>query len=175
MSFKKIISLLLSLAIALGLCACTKTKEKIYIAVIAKAINSDFWHNVKNGVYSAATEYNVSVTFEGPENEEDYEAQNAMIVNAVNNGGGGSGGTFPALHIMLQCHCRGGMSCRRLCLLNVFSHVIKVSKHGCTETNGGYFPLKLYVFFYPLAKVPQLCIRERLCSAAYKLVRITGR
>lgn len=86
MSFKKIISLLLSLAIALGLCACTKTKEKIYIAVIAKAINSDFWHNVKNGVYSAATEYNVSVTFEGPENEEDYEAQNAMIENAVKDG-----------------------------------------------------------------------------------------
>ena len=86
MSFKKIISLLLSLAIALGLCACTKTNEKIYIAVIAKAINSDFWHNVKNGVYSAATEYNVSVTFEGPENEEDYEAQNAMIENAVKDG-----------------------------------------------------------------------------------------
>ena len=86
MSFKKTISLVLSLAIALGLCACRKTNEKIYIAVIAKAINSDFWHNVKNGVYSAATEYNVSVTFEGPENEEDYEAQNAMIVNAVNNG-----------------------------------------------------------------------------------------
>lgn len=86
MSFKKIISLVLSLAIAAGLCACTKSNEKTYIAVIAKAINSDFWHNVKNGVYSAATEYNVTVTFEGPENEEDYIAQNAMIEAAVNNG-----------------------------------------------------------------------------------------
>lgn len=86
MSFKKILALALSLAIAAGLCACTKNNDKKYIAVIAKSVNSDFWHNVKNGVLSAATEYNVTVTFEGPENEEDYEVQNAMIEAAVNNG-----------------------------------------------------------------------------------------
>ncbi|MGN0452156.1 MAG: substrate-binding domain-containing protein [Acutalibacteraceae bacterium] len=86
MSFKKIMSLVLSLAITAGLCACAKNNEKTYIAVIAKAINSDFWRNVKNGVYSAATEHNVTVTFEGPENEEDYEAQNNMIEAAINNG-----------------------------------------------------------------------------------------
>lgn len=86
MSFKRIISLVLSLAVAVGLCACSKSDSKKYIAVIAKAVSSDFWHNVKNGVLSAATEYNVTVTFEGPENEEDYNAQNALIDAAVKNG-----------------------------------------------------------------------------------------
>ena len=86
MSFKKIISLILAFSMAVCLCACTKTDSKKYIAVITKAVNSDFWHNVNNGVLSAATEYNVSVTFEGPENEEDYNAQNALIEAAVKNG-----------------------------------------------------------------------------------------
>ena len=49
-------------------------------------MDSDFWHAVKSGVEAAATEYNVSVTFEGPENEEDFEAQNRMIADAVQNG-----------------------------------------------------------------------------------------
>ena len=86
MSFKKMISLILAFSLTAGLCACAKTDSKKYIAVIAKAVNSDFWHNVNNGVLSAATEYNVSVTFEGPENEEDYDAQNALIETAVKNG-----------------------------------------------------------------------------------------
>ncbi len=37
-------------------------------------------------VNSAAIEYNVSVSFEGPENEEDYKAQNDMIKKAVSDG-----------------------------------------------------------------------------------------
>lgn len=88
MSFKKILSLLLTLAMLCALCACGRADDKKYVAVIAKAVNSDFWHNVKNGVYSAATEYNVTVTFEGPQNEEDYETQNALIEAAVKNGAG---------------------------------------------------------------------------------------
>ncbi|MEE1186977.1 MAG: substrate-binding domain-containing protein [Acutalibacteraceae bacterium] len=86
MSFKKTISLVLAVSLTACLCACAKTDSKKHIAVIAKAVNSDFWHNVNNGVLSAATEYNVSVTFEGPENEEDYNTQNALIDAAVKNG-----------------------------------------------------------------------------------------
>ena len=88
MNFKKILSFLLCPILLFPLCACRGSGDdgKKRITVIAKAVNSDFWHNVKNGVYSAATEYNVSVTFEGPENEEDYAAQNLMIENAVKDG-----------------------------------------------------------------------------------------
>lgn len=86
MNPKKIVSLVLAFSMIVCLCACSKTDSKEYIAVIAKAVNSDFWHNVNNGVFSAATEYNVTVTFEGPENEENYYAQNSLIENAVKNG-----------------------------------------------------------------------------------------
>ena len=88
MSFKKLLSIFLTIGLLCALCACGRTEDKKYIAVIAKAIDSDFWHNVKNGVYSAATEYNVTVTFEGPQNEEDYKAQNDLIEAAVENGAG---------------------------------------------------------------------------------------
>ena len=87
MKFSRLISLVLCFALLLTACACSgeKTAEKKRIAVIAKAVDSDFWHNVKNGVESAATEYNVSVTFEGPENESDYEEQNRLIKQAIDD------------------------------------------------------------------------------------------
>lgn len=82
------IAFLLALSLfCLPLAACYGNSDKVpQIAVIVKAVDSDFWHAVRSGVDSAATEYNVSVTFEGPENEEDYEAQNRMIADAVKNG-----------------------------------------------------------------------------------------
>lgn len=85
MKFKKIIAALLLSVLLISLCACGKTEE-IKVAVIVKSVDSDFWQNFKSGVDSAATEYNVSVTFEGPENEEDYAAQNKMISRAAENG-----------------------------------------------------------------------------------------
>lgn len=79
--------LLAVLLLAIPLSACkTGAAGTRTVAVIAKAVDSDFWHAVRNGVEAAAIEYNVSVTFEGPENEEDFEAQNRMIANAVTRG-----------------------------------------------------------------------------------------
>ncbi len=87
MKISKIIALGLSLILIFSLCGCKSDKnEKIYIAVIAKSVNSDFFKKMESGVQSAATEYNVRFTFEGPESEEDYEAQNALIDKAVRNG-----------------------------------------------------------------------------------------
>lgn len=85
MSFKRIIVLLLCAVFLITLCACGKTEET-KVAVIVKSVDSDFWQNFKSGVDAAATEYNVNVTFEGPENEEDYAAQNKMIARAAENG-----------------------------------------------------------------------------------------
>lgn len=53
------------------------------VAVIIKGSDSDFWNEVKSGAVSAATEYNMDITFEGPDNEEDYQSQNKMIEKAV--------------------------------------------------------------------------------------------
>lgn len=83
---KRIFAALLAVGMALAGCSSTTTQGQKYVAVIAKSVNSDFFRNMKNGVESAATEYNVRVTFEGPENEEDYLSQNALIANAVKNG-----------------------------------------------------------------------------------------
>ena len=83
--FLSVIMCIPLLAFSLSSCSL-KTEEKKNIAVIVKALDSDFWHSVKNGVDSAATEYNVSVTFEGPENEEDYINQNKLIEKAAENG-----------------------------------------------------------------------------------------
>ena len=58
------------------------------IAIITKGSDSNFWNDMKNGAMSAANEYNVNITFEGPENEEDYKAQNKMIENAISSNAG---------------------------------------------------------------------------------------
>ncbi len=59
---------------------------KPYVAVITKSTTSDFWKEVESGDNAAATEYNIDITFEGPDNEEDYETQNVMIEEAVEAG-----------------------------------------------------------------------------------------
>ena len=88
MRCKRIIAAALAAALLLCLTGCTGqfSDKKIKISVIAKATASDFWHNVFSGVNSAATEYNVDVSIQGPESEEDYLTQNAMIGAAVDAG-----------------------------------------------------------------------------------------
>ena len=88
MKLCKFSALVLSFLLALTLCACSGTNEKKQIAVIVKGTESDFWHRVKSGVDAAATEYNVDVTFDGPENEEDSDAQISLINRAIKNGAG---------------------------------------------------------------------------------------
>lgn len=67
-------------------CTGQSAGEDIYIAVITKSTDSDFWQSVERGVNAAAVEYNIKVTFDGPESEEDFITQNAMITSAVARG-----------------------------------------------------------------------------------------
>ena len=60
--------------------------NKHYVAVITKSTTSAFWKSVFSGANAAGTEYNLTLTVEGPENEEDYQTQNEMIARAVDNG-----------------------------------------------------------------------------------------
>ena len=85
MNIKRFFGVLLALCLTAALCACNSGAEKKYIAVIVKSVDSDFFYSMKSGVEVAATEYNVNFTFEGPENEEDYLTQNALIEKAVEN------------------------------------------------------------------------------------------
>lgn len=61
-------------------------RGKHYVAVITKSTDSAFWQSVFAGARAAGTEYNLELTFSGPENEEDYEKQNQLVKEAVENG-----------------------------------------------------------------------------------------
>lgn len=83
---KTLVAFVVVLSLIFCFAGCTggnlSSKSKT-VAVITKGSDSDFWNDVKNGAFSAATEYNIDITFEGPDSEEDYESQNKMIENAV--------------------------------------------------------------------------------------------
>ena len=89
-SIRKSISLIAVICIILNvLCSCGKDtgdirsdRAKPYVAVITKSTTSQYWKTTFAGANAAGAEYNLEVTFDGPENEEDYETQNSMIREA---------------------------------------------------------------------------------------------
>lgn len=93
-SIRKSITLIAVICIILNvLCSCGKDtgdirsdRAKTYVAVITKSTTSQYWKTTFAGANAAGAEYNLEVTFDGPENEEDYETQNSMIREAVKNG-----------------------------------------------------------------------------------------
>ena len=60
-----------------------KQESKPYIAVITKSTGSNFFKTLYAGAGTASIEYNVNVTLEGSENEEDYETQNRLLEQAI--------------------------------------------------------------------------------------------
>ncbi|GMQ60414.1 ABC transporter substrate-binding protein [Vallitalea sediminicola] len=97
---KKLISLLLIICMMGVIAGCgskdTKTsnsgndngdsssEEKIYIPVISKGFQHQFWQAVKLGAENAAKDYNVEITFEGPESEAMVDKQIEMLEAALN-------------------------------------------------------------------------------------------
>jgi ribose transport system substrate-binding protein len=57
--------------------------EKPYIPVISKGFQHQFWQAVKVGAEKAAAEFNVDITFEGPETEEQVDKQLEMLQVAL--------------------------------------------------------------------------------------------
>nr|WP_318686683.1 substrate-binding domain-containing protein [uncultured Acetatifactor sp.] len=80
--------LCLATVLGISLCGCGGRAEnrKPYVAIITKSTTSTFWKTVFAGASAAATEYNLDITFTGPEKEEDYALQNQMVRDAMNNG-----------------------------------------------------------------------------------------
>ena len=85
----KISSVILPILCLFSGCAGQKTavkqESKPYIAVITKSTRSNFFKTLYAGASTASIEYNVNVTLEGPENEEDYETQNRLLEQAIEN------------------------------------------------------------------------------------------
>lgn len=57
--------------------------DKTYIALISKGFQHQFWQSVKEGAEQAAEEFDVEVTFEGPEDESQVDKQMEMFRNAL--------------------------------------------------------------------------------------------
>lgn len=70
-------------ALLLGGCGASAATEQHTVALVAKSTQTEFWLSVFAGAEAAATEYNLKLTITGPETEEDYEAQNRMVADAV--------------------------------------------------------------------------------------------
>jgi ribose transport system substrate-binding protein len=58
-------------------------EETMYIPVISKGLQHQFWQTVKAGSEDAAAEYGVDITFEGPASEADIQDQVQMLQNAM--------------------------------------------------------------------------------------------
>ncbi len=54
-----------------------------YIAVISKGFQHQFWQAVRSGAEKAAADYNVTITFEGPETEAQVDKQVEMVQAAL--------------------------------------------------------------------------------------------
>ena len=59
---------------------------KYKVTMIMKSTGSEFFKSVFSGGNAAATEYNVELYTKGPEDEEDFETQNKMIREAIEDG-----------------------------------------------------------------------------------------
>jgi ribose transport system substrate-binding protein len=93
MKTKKLLYVLLSvivIAALLGGCAPTAGQPaaadktaKPYIPVISKGFQHQFWQAVKLGSENAAKDFNVDITFEGPESESQVDKQIEMLQAAL--------------------------------------------------------------------------------------------
>ncbi len=57
--------------------------EDVYIAVVSKGFQHQFWQTVYKGAQAAADELGVTITFEGPPSESDIQAQVQMLDSAL--------------------------------------------------------------------------------------------
>ncbi|MBT2513385.1 ABC transporter substrate-binding protein [Arthrobacter sp. ISL-30] len=56
---------------------------KRYVAIVSKGFQHQFWQAVKQGADKAAQEFNVEVSFEGPNTEKDVDQQIQMLTTAI--------------------------------------------------------------------------------------------
>ena len=66
-----------------GTKGATVSNSKIFIPMISKGFQHQFWQTVMKGAKAAAKKYNVEMTFEGPPTEADIQPQVQMLVNAM--------------------------------------------------------------------------------------------
>ncbi|EAR52568.1 ABC sugar transporter, periplasmic ligand binding protein [Oceanicola granulosus HTCC2516] len=74
-----------ALALTLGATAAKAQDGELYIPLISKGFQHQFWQAVNQGAEQAAEELGVRVTFEGPDNESQVDKQMDMLAAALAN------------------------------------------------------------------------------------------
>lgn len=79
---RRALNIALGLSFAFGASGIAQAQE-VYIPLISKGFQHQFWQAVKAGANQAATDYKVKVTFEGPETEAMVDKQIDMLSAAL--------------------------------------------------------------------------------------------
>ncbi|ALE93827.1 LacI family transcriptional regulator [Arthrobacter alpinus] len=91
MQRRKFLSLASIAALSLSVAACdtpaatqdAAAGKKPYIAIVSKGFQHQFWQSVKQGAENAAKEFNVDISFEGPDKETNVSQQMDQLNNAM--------------------------------------------------------------------------------------------
>ena len=83
-----LLTALLIMAVVVSACGAQQAvapaaDAKPYIPIISKGFQHQFWQAVRSGAEKAATDFNVEITFEGPENESQVDKQIEMLQTAI--------------------------------------------------------------------------------------------
>ncbi len=74
-------------AVCLPLSGCAPTAGDPHkVALVVKSSETQFFLSMFAGAEAAAAEYNIDLTITAPDSEEDYEAQNLLVEQAVSSG-----------------------------------------------------------------------------------------
>lgn len=77
----------LAASVCLALSGCDPNAGKPHkVALVVKSSETQFFLSMFAGAEAAAAEYNIDLTITAPDSEEDYEAQNLLVEQAVSNG-----------------------------------------------------------------------------------------
>ena len=82
---KKMLSMAIGAALAatVGFAGSASAADEVYIPLISKGFQHQFWQVVKAGAEQAAKDLNVKVTFDGPESEAMVDKQIDMLAAAI--------------------------------------------------------------------------------------------
>ncbi|MTH76798.1 ABC transporter substrate-binding protein [Paracoccus aestuariivivens] len=80
---RRLIGAATALALMSGAGQSAFAQDKVYIPLISKGFQHQFWQAVKLGADKAGAEFGVDVTFEGPDNETQVDKQIDMLAAAL--------------------------------------------------------------------------------------------
>lgn len=80
---KRVTILLVLLAVFMAFTGTAYAQDQPYIAIVSKGFQHQFWQAVRQGAEEAAEDYEVEITYEGPESESQVAVQIDMLQTAL--------------------------------------------------------------------------------------------